>query len=100
MRVSARASVALLGVLVTAALALGGCSSVALAHHTPTHTPTAARLPVTSHGVRVIPNIEYTEAGGRPLLLDACLLPADKPSTSDAPDPAPQASILLVHGGG
>jgi acetyl esterase/lipase len=100
MRVSARASVALLGALVAAAVALGGCSSVATAHRTPTPTTTAARLPVTAHGVRVIPNIEFTEAGGRALLLDACLPPAAKPSTSDAPDPAPRASILLVHGGG
>lgn len=100
MRVSAPNPIALIGVLVAAALALGGCSSAVTARPTPTPTSTAARLPVTYHGVRVIPNIEYTEAGGRSLLLDACLPPAARPSTSDAPDPAPRASILLIHGGG
>jgi acetyl esterase/lipase len=101
MRVSASNSMALLGVLIAAALALGGCSAVAGPRTTPTPTATGARLqPVTDHGVRVIPDIEYGQAGGQRLLLDACLPPSAKSSTSDAPDPAPQASILLIHGGG
>jgi acetyl esterase len=101
MRLSVPNPMALLGVLAAAALALAGCSSVAASGATPTPTPTAAHLqPVTDHGVRVIPNIEYGEAGGQKLLLDACLPRPAKSSTSDAPDPAPQATILLIHGGG
>jgi len=105
MRVSSRRSLTplgVLGVLVAAALALGGCSSIASAGRTsaPTPSATAARLPVTVHGVRIIPDIVYAQAGGQKLLLDACLPPTKKSSTSDAPDPAPQASILLIHGGG
>jgi len=100
MRVSAPTSAAALGLFVAAALALAGCSSARTAAPTPTPTSTAARLPVSDHGVRVIPDIEYGEAGGQKLLLDACLPRSDKPSTSDAPDPAPRASILLIHGGG
>lgn len=88
--------------LVATALALGGCSSIESAGRTPapTTSATAARLPVTVHGVRITPDIAYARAGGQTLLLDACLPPTGKSSTSDAPDLAPQASILLIHGGG
>jgi len=93
-------SMALFGVLAAVAVVLGGCSSVSAARPTPAPTPSAARpQPVTDHGVRVIPDIEYGVAGGQRLLLDACLPPSRKSSTSDAPDPAPQASIVMVHGG-
>jgi len=105
MRLSAPRSVApfgVLSVLVAVAMALGGCSSTASAGRTPSPAPTAttARLPVTVHGVRIIPDIVYGQAGGQKLLLDACLPPSHRSSTSDAPDPAPRASILLIHGGG
>jgi len=101
MRLSASNPMAPLGVLVAAVLTLSGCSSVAGSGTTPTPTPTAVQQqPVTDHGVRVIPNIEYGDAGGQKLLLDACLPRLAKPSTSDAPDPAPQAAILTIHGGG
>ena len=100
MRVSAPMSMALFGVLAAFTVMLGGCSSASAAGPTPAPTPSAARpQPVTDHGVRVIPDIEYGEAGGQRLLLDACLPPARTSSTSDAPDPAPQASIVMVHGG-
>jgi len=93
-------SMALFGVLAAVAVVLGGCSSVSAARPTPAPTPSAARpQPVTDHGVRVIPDIEYGVAGGQRLLVDACLPPSPKSSTSDAPDPAPQASIVMVHGG-
>jgi acetyl esterase/lipase len=104
MRVSGRTSVALLGVLAAAAVALGGCSTMAASAAgsgaSPTSTPTAARpQPVTDHGVRVIPDIVYGRVGGQRLLLDACLPPSRTPSTSDAPDPAPRAAIVMIHGG-
>jgi len=100
MRVSAPMSMALLGVLAAVAVVLGGCSLVSAARPTPAPTPSAARpQPVTDHGVRVIPDIEYGVAGGQRLLLDACLPPSRQSPTSDAPDPAPQASIVMVHGG-
>lgn len=89
----------LLGVLVVAALSLGGCSAITTAA-TPTPTPTAARpQPVTNNGVRIIPDISYGHIGGSDLLLDACLPPSAKSSTSDAPDPAPRAAIVVIHGG-
>jgi len=107
MRVSAPRSVAPFGVLcvlVAVALALGGCSSNANANAGrtagPTPTATTARLPVTVRGVRIIPDLMYAHAGGQKLLLDACLPPTGRSSTSDAPEPAPRASILLIHGGG
>jgi len=100
MRVSARTSIALLGALAAVAVALGGCSSVATVGPTPTPTPSAARpQPVTDHGVRVIPDIEYGVAGGQRLLLDACLPPSRTSSTPNAPAPAPRAAIVMVHGG-
>ena len=105
MRVSVPRSVApfgVLSVLVAGALALSGCSASPSTGRTPGPTPTAttARLPVTVHGVRIIPDIVYAQAGGQKLLLDACLPPSRASTTSDAPDPAPRASILLIHGGG
>ncbi|MEO6115490.1 MAG: alpha/beta hydrolase [Pseudolysinimonas sp.] len=100
MRVSDPNPTPLIGLLVLVALALGGCSSVAANASTPTPTPTAARLQaVTNNGVRVIPDIEYGHAAGQKLLLDACLPPSPTSSTSDKPDPAPRASIVMIHGG-
>jgi acetyl esterase/lipase len=91
---------ALLGVLTAVAVALGGCASVGAVGRTPTPTPSAARpQPITDHGARVIPDIEYGEAGGQRLLLDACLPASRTSTTSDAPDPAPQASVIMLHGG-
>jgi acetyl esterase/lipase len=100
MRVSGPNPMALIGALAIAALALVGCSSVAASGSRTTPSPTAARLQaVTNNGVRVIPDIEYGHASGQRLLLDACLPPSSTSSTSDKPDPAPRASIIMIHGG-
>jgi acetyl esterase/lipase len=100
MRVSDPRAAALFGVLAAAVLALGGCSAVSASSETPTPTATAVHLQaVTSNGVRVIPDIEYGRASGQKLLLDACLPPTTTSSTSDKPDPAPRASIVMIHGG-
>jgi acetyl esterase/lipase len=100
MRVSDPNRMVLLCALLSAGLALAGCSTTGAGAAPPTPTPTAAALQaVTKDGVRVIPNIEYGQAGGQKLLLDACLPLSATTSTSDKPDPAPRASIIMIHGG-
>ena len=100
MRLSDPNRIALLCALLVAGLALAGGSTATTRSATPTPTPTAAALQaVTKEGVRVIPNIQYGEASGQKLLLDACLPPSATTVTSDKADPAPRASIIMIHGG-
>ncbi len=100
MRVSRPQPAALIGLLAVATAALLGCS--ATGHPSavaPTPTTTAVHPQVvTQNGARVIPDLVYGHAAGETLLLDACLPAA--PAASSTANPAPLASVILIHGGG
>lgn len=99
MRVSGRKSVAATVLLAAAVVALAGCSpSGQRVASVPTPISTAVHPELgTTAGTRVIPDIVYGHAGGRKLLLDACL-PEDE-STGATGAPTPRASIVMIHGG-
>ena len=99
MRVSRPQPAALLALLAVTVLGLIGCSATRTGTGT-TPTPTATAVHpqvITQNGARVIPDIVYGHAAGESLLLDACLPAA--PTASSTADPAPLASVILIHGG-
>ncbi|CAN5250390.1 hypothetical protein BH11ACT3_BH11ACT3_11630 [soil metagenome] len=115
MRMTRPVFVALVGAISFAVVALSGCGPTG-ADSTEVAPSIAAVNPelLTDSSIPVIENLEYGEAGGDPLLLDACLPKSDQtpqqPDTVDAgtgQDPAVEAgqdestraAIVLIHGG-
>ena len=82
-----------LGALV---LALVACAPTGHAAATLTPTVQAVNPALgTDPRVPVIPDLQYGEAGGQRLLLDACIPPGDRGGAT----PSPRAAIVLIHGG-
>jgi len=84
--------------LVLGALVLALVACAPTGHAAATITPTVQAVnPAlgTDPDVPVIPDLQYGEAGGQRLLLDACIPPGDRGSATPIPRPA----IVLIHGG-
>jgi acetyl esterase len=114
MRTTGTAFAALLGALTVIVLALAGCGPTGDdgEHVTPTIAAVNPEL-ATNPDIPVVENLQYGDADGTPLLLDACLPQHDEnPEQSDTvdsdsgQDPAVQAgaarprpAIIVIHGG-
>ena len=95
---AARPRTAALLVFWAPVLALAACAPTGHAAATITPTVQAVNPALgTDPRVPVIPDLQYGEADGQRLLLDACIPPGDRGGAT--PRPRPRPGIVLIHGG-